>query len=302
VLEQGVTALPPDVLIVLDASGSMDDDITNTKCTNGCGATSKWAQVVPAINQVVAATEADVHWGLKFFADDTACAVNASAAVGVATNRAAMIASAIMARTSSNGGVANGSRTPTRAGVSQGAAYLMGVGGMSSKYIVLATDGLPNCPMSGNSGNDDTTAAVAAVAAAKDSGVKVFVVGIATTGGNADTTLSMMANAGGLARAGTPTYYPVSSGAELETALRNLVGKIASCTFVLGAPPGPDTSHDYIDVYGDGAMIGQDKTHAGGWDYTDANHNAIQFNGATCDAIKAGTIKTVKVAYQCGIG
>ena len=77
--------LPPDILIVLDASGSMNEDQTNTSCGNqGCGATSKWALMVPAINQVVTDTQTEVNWGLKFFADSGSCGVNNNAAVPIA--------------------------------------------------------------------------------------------------------------------------------------------------------------------------------------------------------------------------
>ena len=293
--------LPPDILIVLDASGSMNDDVNNMMCTNGCGATSKWAQMTPAINQVVAATENDVNWGLKFFASDNACAVNANANVTVGTGRAAMIAAAIMGRTDAAGNVTNGSRTPTRAGVMQGAAYLNGLQDDNPKYIVLATDGLPNCPMSGNTGNDDTAGAVAAVQAAATSGVPVFVVGIATGGTTADATLSMMATAGGRPRAGSPSYYSVSSGAELQSVLTMLVGMASTCTFQVGPPPTTDgtTSTGFIDVFGDGTKIPRDTTHANGWDYVDATMNAIQVYGPTCTAIENGSIQRVVVTFKC---
>ena len=303
-VSQGAAAVPPDVLIVLDASGSMNDDVTNTACNGGCGAGSKWAQMVPAINQVVANTEMNVNWGLKFFADDAACTVGANAAVPIGPNRAAMIASAITGRTSGNGGVANGSRTPTRSGVTQGASYLAGVADMAKKYIVLATDGLPNCPASGNTGNDDSAGAVAAVQAAHDMGIPVFVVGIATAGTvtngvNADQTLSMMATAGGLARNATPSYYSVASTADFVTALEALVGQTASCSFVIGPAPNDMTSDNYIDVFGDASPIPPDPNRVNGWDYSNAAHTAIEIYGPTCDAIMAGTIKKVTVTFRC---
>ena len=70
----------PDILILLDRSGSMNDDVNNQMCrpdggmgaSMGCGASSKWAQVTPAIMQVVSETETDVNWGLKFFPDNSA--------------------------------------------------------------------------------------------------------------------------------------------------------------------------------------------------------------------------------------
>ena len=302
-VSRGAAKVAPDVLIVLDASGSMNDDLMNGTCNGGCGATSKWAQAVAPINQVVTDTQANVNWGLKFFADDTNCAVNGNAAVGVGMNTAGAIATAIMGRTAGNGGVANGSRTPTRAAVSQGAAYLMGINDMAPKYIVLATDGLPNCPASGNTGNDDSGPAVTAVANAYAAGIPVFVIGVSTSGtGMADTTLNMMASAGGLPRAGSPSYYPVSSGAELSAALNTLVGVVASCNFAVGTPPNSNTSTDYIDVFGDGTLIPHDTSHTNGWDYTDATHTSVQVYGSTCDAIMAGTITSVTVTFRCIVG
>ena len=60
----------------------MNEDATNTCCgTSGCGATSKWALMMPAINQVVSDTQTEVNWGLKFFADSGSCGVNNNAAV-----------------------------------------------------------------------------------------------------------------------------------------------------------------------------------------------------------------------------
>ena len=106
----------PDILILLDRSGSMNDDVNNQMClpdgggmgmSMGCGAKSKWAQVTPAIMQVVSETQADVNWGLKFFPDNSAntCNVSTTAAVDVGPQNAAAIGTAIMGATSTNGGV-----------------------------------------------------------------------------------------------------------------------------------------------------------------------------------------------------
>src|SRR6185503_16876036 len=116
-----------------------------------------------------------------------------------------------------------------------------------------------------------------AVANALTAGYRTFVVGIATagttTGGvDADMTLSMMANAGGLPRAGTPTYYPVTTTAELAAAIRMLVSQANNCTFQVGPAPTTDgtTKLGFINVYGDGIEIKRDTTHQNGYDYTDA--------------------------------
>jgi len=52
-----------DILILLDASTSMNDDTTDTPCDGGCGVNSKWAQVTAAIDQVVGDTDDRVKHG-----------------------------------------------------------------------------------------------------------------------------------------------------------------------------------------------------------------------------------------------
>jgi hypothetical protein len=302
--------LLPDILLVYDASGSMNQDIMNAMCPNpGCGANSKWSLMAPAVNQVVMQTENEVNWGLKFFASNNDCTVNANANVTVGPMRAAMVASAIAGRTDAAGNVTMGSRTPTRAGVSQGMAYLQSVQDMNPKYIVLVTDGLPNCPMTGSTSNDDTAGAVAAVTASAAAGIPVFVVGVATAGVtsgmiDADMVLNMLANAGGRPRQGTPAYYSVSNAADLASALTALVTQAASCTFQVGPTPTNDgtTSLGFINVFGDGVEIPKDTTHMNGWDYTDASMNAIQIYGPICNQIMTAAIQSVTVTFRCLFG
>ena len=299
--------LPPDILIVQDASGSMNEDATNTSCGNqGCGANSKWALMIPAINMVVSQTQMDVNWGLKLFADSGACGVNNNAAVPIAPMNATAIAAALMARTSANGGVANGSSTPTRAAEAGAVNYLMGVQDQNPKFIVLATDGQPNCPMSGSQQTDDTPAAVAAVTAAKTAGFPTFVVGI-SAGGAPEMALNMMAVEGGYPQMGAATqYYAVSDTAGFASVLLTLVGKATTCQYSIPDPPTMDgtTSREDIQVTGGtgtppDTTIPQDANN--GWTYTDTTHTSITLHGSSCDAVTAGTITTVTIIFNCHI-
>ena len=45
------TPVPPDILIVMDRSSSMNDDSNEMVCTGGCGASSKWALASAAIDR-----------------------------------------------------------------------------------------------------------------------------------------------------------------------------------------------------------------------------------------------------------
>jgi hypothetical protein len=297
--------LPPDILIVLDASGSMNEDSTNTSCgNNGCGATSKWALMTPAINQVVNDTQGEVNWGLKFFADSGSCGVNNNAAVPVAPMNATAVATSIMGRTSANGGVSNGSSTPTRAAENAAVTYLtqLATTDQNPKFIVLATDGQPNCPMSGSQQTDDSPGAIAAVTAAKMAGYPTFVVGIATGGGAAETTLNSMAVEGGYPQTGGATqYYAVSDTAGFASVLRTLVGMATTCQYSIPTPPTNDgtTSREDIQVTGDNGTIPQDANN--GWTYTDQTHTSITLHGSSCDAVTAGTITTVTIIFNCHI-
>ena len=299
--QQTVARLPPDILIVLDASGSMNNNISDMNCGNaGCGATSKWAQMTPAINTVVGQTEGDVNWGLKFFADtDATCGVGNNVAVGVGANHAAMISSAIMGRTDANGGVTNGSRTPTRLAENAGASYLAGLNDKNPRFILLATDGLPNCAPGADSAADDSSGAVMAVQNAAMMGIPTFVVGVATGGSVADSTLSSMSNAGGYPRAGNPTYYAVSSTSEFVAVLQTLVGVAGTCTFAVPDPPNADTDRAHIGVIVNGTELPKDTNHTNGWDYTSTGMTAVQVYGPQCDAIMNGSANSVEIVFKC---
>lgn len=303
----------PDILIVLDRSGSMNDDINNQMCrpdgggpggTQGCGAQSKWALMIPAITQVVTETDVDVNWGLKFFPDSSAstCNVSTTAAVPIAPGNGAAITAAIMAATGPTGGVVGFNGTPTRSAAAGATTYMSTLTDMSPKFILLATDGLPTCAGDGGAGGDDSPGAVSAIEAARTAGFPTFVVGIATGGtGTADTTLSSMATAGGLPRAATPAYYPVTNATELAAAIRTLIGAAGSCTFQIGPNPTDDgsTSLDRINVFGDQQEITRDPTHTNGYDYTDASKTSIQVHGPLCEQIMSGQIMSVTVTFRC---
>jgi hypothetical protein len=298
---QPLAKLPPDILIIEDASGSMNNDITDTSCGNGgCGATSKWAQITPAINTVVGMTETTVNWGLKFFADtDATCGVGNGVAVPIGTGNAGAIATAIMGRTSANGGVTNGSRTPTRSAETAGSTYMRGLTDMNPRFIVLATDGLPNCqPGNTDTAADDSAGAVMSVMDSATAGIPTFVVGIATGGSNADTTLNNMATAGGYPASGATKYYSVASTAEFVSVLQTLVGVAATCTFTVPEPTG-DTDRAHIAVVVNGAEIPKDTNHANGWDYTSTGMTAVQIYGPTCDGIMNGSITNVQIVFKC---
>ena len=304
--------LPPDILILLDRSGSMNDDITGNTCLGdggvssmstpgACGARSKWALVTTSLNQVVAQTDASVNWGLKFFPDvgNNACAASGAPAVSIGPANGTAIADAIASQTTAEGAVKGSNGTPTNAGEASAAAYLSTLTTVNPKFILLATDGLPTCA-SAVATQEDSLGAITAVQVASTAGISTFVVGIATAGFTADETLSQMAIAGGYPRVGSPSYYPASTTQELTAILSTLVAS-RGCPFALGPPPTNDgrTSVDRISIFVDGVRLDRDTTHTSGWDYNDGSHTSITVSGPACTDIKTGAAHAVTVSFKC---
>ncbi|HEY0715021.1 MAG TPA: vWA domain-containing protein [Polyangia bacterium] len=277
---------PADVRVVLDRSGSM----LETVMVNGA-AVPKWGEVVSALDTVLMKTQGQVSWGLKMFPMGGQCGVPDGAEVAVSLNNHAMVMSAINATPA---GMDSGS-TPTRDAVTKAAAFLQASPSTNVKYLLVATDGEPNCGAGATRGRSDAMGAVAAITAAQTAGIPSFVIGVATGGTSADATLNMMATAGGRPRNDVTKYYPVTSRDELAGALDAIATQIASCTFPLSPPP-PAPENVAVDV--DGKRVARDPAQKTGWNYGPDN-KSIVFHGDTCEALKNGS-KDVKIIYGCG--
>jgi hypothetical protein len=295
--------VPVDLLVIQDRSGSMRSD-------------DKWNQVTMAVNEVVSQTEASVRWGLKLYAmtyktnSAVRCFVPDGIEVPFALNNSAKIKSAMNDNPPPSGD--NGSATPTRFAIEKAVAHLATVKDGSPKYILLATDGQPNCAKgilsTDDYGADDKTATIAAIAKAKADGILVVVVGIAigTNGpflGNAEITLNSMAEAGGMPRNDTYKYYPANDAASLVTALKQIVGILPTCTFSLASTP-PDPTNVAVDAYppGGGApsrITNQDKTHTEGWDFNDTDMTSIRVYGKWCEEVMSGKIERLQAIFGC---
>jgi hypothetical protein len=280
---------PPDLLLILDKSGSMDNDFNDQMCNGGCGANSKWTAMRTALTTVVNQTATSVNWGLKYFANNNQCQVNAGATIGInSPNAAANIVTSI-------NGTNPGGFTPTGAAVHSGGAYLMTLTDPNPKYILLATDGQPNCVPVGSTNADPN--APMAVTDVFNQGFKTFVIGVGNVQA-AQTTLNTMATNGGEAQPADAMgriYFPADNTAALEAALTAITGHIASCTFTFN-PAQPPPVPDNIVVLGDNNPIPKDPTN--GWSYG-AGMTSVDINGTYCDMIKSGAIQLVSTIFGC---
>ena len=182
--------------------------------------------------------------------------------------------------------------------------YMQGLTDPNPKYLLLATDGEPNCAARDDVNANDAVGAENAVAAANTAGFPTFVVGIATTTDAAATNaLNTMAVNGGEAQTGAATqYYAVTDTAGLVTVLAQIIGKAASWHH-------PADRRERQPRQGrclrQGRLRQHDRDHAGpvnGWSYTDANKTAIILNGTPATISRAWTYTGFQFIYTCATG
>lgn len=164
----------------------------------------------------------------------------------------------------------------------------------AGRYVLFATDGLPNC-LNGDPNTESGAATVAAVTALKNAGIKTYVLGFGEFGGG--DILNDAAIAGGVPQAGATKYYQVNNQAQLDAALQAISGGIIvpSCSFALQSIP-PDPNN--VTVTLNGTPVPRSPSHANGWDYS-PNAMTITFFGSYCTQISMGAMTNVSFVYGC---
>ncbi len=278
---------PPDLLIVLDRSGSMNDPpITFPPVFD-----SKWDIMHTALDAISVAKDQSIRFGLLHFPSDDNCAADANAEVPIQLGASGAIAT-YFAGNSPDG------NTPAYLALASALTYFNSIPvNPAGRYVLFATDGLPNC--GGVPPDPNTTSypeTVAAVTALFNAGIKTYVIGFGTFGLNTGV-LDDAATAGGEALPTEPKFYQANNAADLTNALQTISGGIIvpSCTYQLqSAPPDPTQ----VTVTLNGTAVPRDASHAGGWDYY-PDAMTITFFGNYCTEIMSGAISNVSFAYGC---
>jgi len=271
---------PPDILIVLDRSGSMGSPLNSTP-----GAPSKWDTMVAALSNIAMTHEAGIHLGLSAFPTDDFCGVSPGALVNPGPSQAGALAM-VLATLSPAG------NTPAHLALDEALATFESVPeNLNGRYVLFATDGMPNCESTDPS--PLVTVAIENLAAA---GIPTFVLGFGTGALANPTLLDTLALAGTLPKpGGPPHFYYADNPAELTAELETIVEQVAvpSCEFELDEVP--DDPAD-LEVSADGLPIPRDPSHTNGWDL---EGNVVTLYGAACDGILGGL--EMSFSFGCGI-
>jgi hypothetical protein len=279
---------PPDMLIVLDRSGSMMLPPGLFPVGD-----SKWTIMKTSLATVLAAREANIRFGLTVFPTDEDCGVDPGARVPIQLNNAAAISSWL-------NGSGPGGNTPAHFGLQEALAYYQTIPvNPAGQYVLFATDGIPNC--GGNPPNVDITTDVETVQAVQDlatAGIHTFVLGFGGLFGLDPQVLNDAALAGLEPQpGGPPHFYHAEDAQGLQTALDAIAGGIIvpSCSYELtSSPPVPDD----VAVYADGVAVPRSPSHADGWDYY-PDSGTITLFGSYCDDLMAGDVLAVNFVFGC---
>lgn len=228
---------PPNLMIILDRSGSMS--ATPDGQSAGTGRPSRWSLATQAIKRLLDRYGAQISVGLSLFPSDASCG---PARVNIPTG--SVTRDAILARLAATSPDGN---TPTAASVAAIAAASPQRDTRRQQFILLLTDGSPNCTTS----PVDATVDAITQANLATPPIKTFVVGFGALLPAEQLALNRMALAGGVPDSDPQyKYYRADNDTALNQALDRIIAQIPP-------PPPPPPPADLGMSPGTDAGAGQ---------------------------------------------
>ena len=262
---------PPEVLIVLDRSGSM--------------AGERWDRVIAAIDKVTGLFP-EYSFGLAMYpavGEELACKPG-KLDVAPSEDTATPIHDVLFAAESR--AQADNGYTPTASTLRSAQDFLSDqLDNPHERYVLLVTDGQPNCKIGGpTNATDDLEATIAALGELKTGGVRTFVFGYFTAA--FATVMDQMAAAGG-----TEKHYAVEDEASILAAFEQISSFLAPCTFGLEKDvPGVQ----FVRVKLDGQELGYD---ADG--FSMSGTRTIELGAKSCATMRDGGRHSIEVVVEC---
>jgi hypothetical protein len=284
--EVGVRAdhTTPDMLIVLDRSGSMGDE-------------GRWEPSRSAVVSVTGQLEAAIRFGLMlfplddggFFPDPSLACADGDLEVPIAINNAAAI-SERLGQTSPFGGTPTGGSLEAAIGVLEERRNQPDQV-PTPQFVLLVSDGQPTCPEGEgfDTAQADIDLATAAIDTLLEQGVKTYVIGYDTQTDSAlASVLDEFAQHGG-----TGEHRAVEDEATLVQEFREIAGEVVSCAFTLENEP---QDARYVEVTLDGEKLTINEPD--GWTI---NGRTVTLGGAACETLQDGMEHKLLVQVKCSI-
>jgi len=328
-----------NLLIVIDKSGSMTDEPEGFE-------TDKWSAMKEALETVLGSVNERVHLGLALYpyslgtpipldvCTDNCCEVPIGTdAVVVDIGPPTVSGPAILTKLSET---SPGGGTPTAKALKGAFDYFTnGLGATleGGKYVLLATDGGPNCNPNGACGGDECTpnldgwcddngnccddsvnccegageycvdesGVTEQIEALAGAGIATFVVGIPGTDAYADY-LDAFALSGGVPNtSGDRDYFAVSASAGVSGLVDVFTDittdLVTSCEIALETKP---QVLDSVNVAVDCQVIPQEGDDGSGWEYDQVpDPSSVILTGSACENLKENGASRIDVIYGC---
>lgn len=280
-----ITAQPnaPEVLIVLDRSGSM--------IGNNPSKTNRWNPSSSVIKKVTAELDQVMQFGLMMFPNPVAADV---CAVGQVNVPVALGNGATIGRVIDMSQPTKSSATPTAATLQ---AALGSIGKRDSacadnclsaqKYVLLVTDGAPNCGADMfNTTQADVDACDTALDALKAAEVTTYVIGYDTA---KDSSVAKIMD-GFAAHGGTGKQLPVEDEVSLLATLTKIAAKLVPCDYKLSSPV---SDPKFIRVTID------DQQYDLGTDWTLGADDQTITLGSACETLRDAKAHNLRITLEC---
>jgi hypothetical protein len=288
----------PEVLIVLDRSNSMGYD-------------EFWIPTRDAVIGIAERYEEELMLGLTVFPDVEAvdgvsdCLASESPAVKVDFGTADDILSSLTSMGTVGG-------TPIAETLGSMHRYFNGRPLDNPQYILLATDGAPNCnsSLNGDTCRCTCTRPYEECAACTDlntnclddertyavlddllaDGIRTYVIGLSSAAVEWGDIMQAMAEHGG-----TETFYAAEDAEDVREMFETITSMVSECEFSFEPSSVQDSM--LVNLYFDGHVVPQDPESLTGWSWT--GENRIEFHGVSCSKIVTGEVSIVSATYGC---
>ncbi len=316
-------AVPPNLMLVLDKSGSMvanswdhdgddpdEDGLQEDGVTPASDPITRWYSLHTVADQVLNQFDTTINFGMQLFPAEEACAcydagacpVNGTPEVGVSPQNATDILTELPAAESDSDDINGG--TPATAGIVSALDHLLSLDPTQDRYILLVTDGAANCGVDADMPElleDYDEGLPIAVADAFAQGIPTYVVGIdivdelagegidGSPEANAYEKLNEVAEAGGVANEGIDKFFNVANEDELQSALDEIAGAVQGCEMDLDPLPLP-SQIPYVSFTDENQAeipYVTDCVNEDGWTWV-VEGERVEFCGTYCDSFKGG--------------